>query len=162
DSERNDNNRLLRYLAKLTINPALTHGMAGHVGSLAPGRLADIVLWSPLFFAAKPKLVIKGGLIAWSALGDQSASIPRGEPWYDPPNPPAPFPARAGSDTAAPTSRPGCSPGGERVTTRQGCRATRQHRLIVPNCREGVNPHGARKLGRSRPGIAPFPRREGR
>ena len=82
DSDRNDNGRLLRYLAKLTINPALTHGIAEHVGSLAPGRLADIVLWSPAFFGAKPKLVVKGGLIAWAAMGDPNASIPTCEPVF--------------------------------------------------------------------------------
>jgi urease subunit alpha len=82
DSDRADNARLLRYLAKLTINPALTHGIAGHVGSIAPGKLADSVLWSPLFFAAKPKLVIKGGMIVWSAMGDPNASIPTCEPVF--------------------------------------------------------------------------------
>jgi urease subunit alpha len=80
DSDRNDNNRILRYLAKLTINPALTHGIAEHVGSLTPGKLADIVLWPVQFFAAKPKMVIKGGAIAWSAMGDPNASIPTCEP----------------------------------------------------------------------------------
>jgi urease subunit alpha len=82
DSDRNDNARILRYLAKLTINPALAHGIAAHVGSLAPGKLADIVLWSPLFFGAKPKLVIKGGAIVWSAMGDPNASIPTCEPVF--------------------------------------------------------------------------------
>jgi urease subunit alpha len=82
DSDRNDNNRILRYLAKLTINPALTHGIAQHVGSLTPGRLADIVLWPVHFFAAKPKMVIKGGAIAWSAMGDPNASIPTCEPVF--------------------------------------------------------------------------------
>jgi urease subunit alpha len=82
DSDRNDNARILRYLAKLTINPALAHGIAAHVGSLAPGKLADIVLWSPHFFGAKPKLVIKGGAIVWSAMGDPNASIPTCEPVF--------------------------------------------------------------------------------
>ena len=82
DAAGNDNFRLLRYLAKLTINPALTHGIADHVGSLAPGKLADIVLWAPGFFAAKPKLVVKGGVIAWSAMGDPNASIPTCEPVF--------------------------------------------------------------------------------
>jgi len=82
DSARNDNQRILRYLAKLTINPALTHGLAEHVGSLAPGKLADIVLWSPLFFGAKPKLVVKGGAIVWAAMGDPNASIPTCEPVF--------------------------------------------------------------------------------
>ena len=80
DSERNDNARILRYLAKLTINPAITHGIAAHVGSLEPGKLADIVLWPIAFFGAKPKMVIKGGVIAWSVMGDPNASIPNVEP----------------------------------------------------------------------------------
>jgi urease subunit alpha len=80
DAPGNDNFRLLRYLAKLTINPALTHGIGHLVGSLEPGKLADIVLWSPRFFGAKPKLVIKGGLIVWAAMGDPNASIPTPEP----------------------------------------------------------------------------------
>ncbi|MDQ3701007.1 MAG: urease subunit alpha [Chloroflexota bacterium] len=76
----NDNARILRYLAKLTINPAISHGIAGEVGSLEPGKLADIVLWSIPFFGAKPKLVLKGGFIAWAAMGDPNASIPTPEP----------------------------------------------------------------------------------
>jgi urease subunit alpha len=80
DAAGNDNARLLRYLAKLTINPALTHGISHLVGALAPGKLADIVLWSPRFFGAKPKLVIKGGMIVWAAMGDPNASIPTPEP----------------------------------------------------------------------------------
>src|SRR5262249_20006137 len=82
ESGRSDNQRILRYLAKLTINPALTHGIAEHVGSLTPGKLADIVLWPASFFAAKPKLVIKGGAIVWSAMGDPNASIPTCEPVF--------------------------------------------------------------------------------
>jgi urease subunit alpha len=76
----NDNLRILRYLAKLTINPAITHGIAHEVGSLEPGKLADIVLWPIQFFGAKPKMIIKGGLIAWSVMGDPNASIPTTEP----------------------------------------------------------------------------------
>jgi urease subunit alpha len=77
---QNDNLRILRYLAKLTINPAITHGIAHEVGSLEPGKLADIVLWPIQFFGAKPKMIIKGGLIAWSVMGDPNASIPTTEP----------------------------------------------------------------------------------
>ncbi len=80
DGERNDNNRVKRYVAKYTINPALTHGMARHIGSIASGKLADIVLWRPAFFGVKPEVVIKGGLIAWSAMGDANASIPTPQP----------------------------------------------------------------------------------
>jgi urease subunit alpha len=76
----NDNGRILRYLAKITVNPALTHGIGHLVGSIAPGRLADIVLWPIEFFGVKPKLVIKGGMICWSLMGDPNASIPTPEP----------------------------------------------------------------------------------
>jgi urease subunit alpha len=75
-----DNQRILRYLAKLTINPALTHGIAEHVGSIAPGRLADIVLWPIESFGVKPKLVLKGGMVCWALMGDPNASIPTPEP----------------------------------------------------------------------------------
>jgi urease subunit alpha len=77
---QNDNFRILRYLAKLTINPAITHGIAHEVGSLEAGKLADIVLWPIAFFGAKPKMIVKGGLIAWSVMGDPNASIPTTEP----------------------------------------------------------------------------------
>jgi urease subunit alpha len=80
ESDRNDNVRILRYLAKLTINPAITHGIAHEVGTLEVGKLADIVLWPIQFFGAKPKMVIKGGMIAWAAMGDANASIPTTEP----------------------------------------------------------------------------------
>jgi urease subunit alpha len=80
DSARNDNQRILRYLAKLTINPALTHGIAHLVGSLEPGKVADIVLWPTNTFGVKPKYVIKGGLVSWAIMGDPNASIPTPEP----------------------------------------------------------------------------------
>ncbi len=80
DSDRNDNFRAKRYLAKYTINPALTHGLAEHVGSIAVGRLADLVLWSPAFFAVKPDLVLKAGTIAAALMGDPNASIPTPQP----------------------------------------------------------------------------------
>ncbi|MGW0086788.1 urease subunit alpha [Streptomyces sp. NPDC003393] len=80
ETEGDDNQRILRYLAKLTINPALTHGIGHVVGSLEPGKLADIVLWPTNMFGVKPKCVIKGGLIAWSVMGDANASIPTPEP----------------------------------------------------------------------------------
>ena len=78
--EGDDNARILRYIAKYTINPARTHGIAAHVGSLEPGKLADIVLWRPAFFGAKPETVIKGGVVAWTLLGEGNASIGRVEP----------------------------------------------------------------------------------
>jgi urease subunit alpha len=80
DSARNDNFRAKRYVAKYTINPAITHGIAEHVGSIEPGKLADLVLWKPAFFGAKPEMVVKGGFIAWSAMGDPNASIPTPQP----------------------------------------------------------------------------------
>ncbi len=72
--------RVLRYLAKVTIEPAITHGLADHVGSLRPGRLADIVLWKPAWFGAKPELVLKSGYAAWAPLGDGNATVERAEP----------------------------------------------------------------------------------
>ncbi|HLF78327.1 MAG TPA: urease subunit alpha [Dehalococcoidia bacterium] len=75
-----DNQRVLRYVAKLTINPARTHGIAHQVGSLEPGKLADIVLWPVGFFGVKPALIVKGGAIAWSVTGNANASIPTVEP----------------------------------------------------------------------------------
>jgi urease subunit alpha len=78
----NDNLRVRRYLAKLTINPAITHGISDYVGSLEKGKMADIVIWNPAFFGIKPKIIIKGGLIAYSLMGDANASIPTTEPVY--------------------------------------------------------------------------------
>jgi urease subunit alpha len=79
-SERNDNLRARRYVAKYTINPALTHGIAATVGSIEAGKLADLVLWKPAFFGTKPEMVIKGGFIAWNVMGDANASIPTPQP----------------------------------------------------------------------------------
>ena len=75
-----DNTRAKRYIAKYTINPAITQGISSYVGSLETGKLADIVLWEPKFFGVKPKMVIKGGFIAWAAMGDPNASIPTPQP----------------------------------------------------------------------------------
>lgn len=80
DSSRNDNFRAKRYVAKYTINPAITHGMSSDIGSIEPGKLADLVLWKPAFFGVKPEMVIKGGFIAWCAMGDPNASIPTPQP----------------------------------------------------------------------------------
>lgn len=77
---RNDNYRILRYLAKMTINPAIANGMDGYIGSLEPGKLADLVVWDIPFFGIRPRMVIKGGLIAWALSGDAGASIPTPEP----------------------------------------------------------------------------------
>jgi len=80
DSSRNDNLRVKRYIAKYTINPAITHGIAHAVGSLEPGKIADIVLWRPAFFGVKPSMILKGGMIAASLMGDPNASIPTPQP----------------------------------------------------------------------------------
>jgi urease subunit alpha len=77
---RNDNFRVKRYLAKYTINPAITHGIAHEVGDITPGKLADLVLWRPAFFGAKPALIIKGGMIVAAPMGDPNASIPTPQP----------------------------------------------------------------------------------
>jgi urease subunit alpha len=82
DSARNDNTRAKRYVAKYTICPAITHGIAEHVGSVEPGKWADLVLWKPAFFGVKPELVLKGGMIAYAQMGDANASIPTPQPVY--------------------------------------------------------------------------------
>jgi urease subunit alpha len=80
DSSRNDNFRVKRYVAKYTINPAIAHGISHVVGSLEPGKIADIVLWRPAFFGVKPSMILKGGMIAASLMGDPNASIPTPQP----------------------------------------------------------------------------------
>jgi urease subunit alpha len=80
DSSRNDNHRAKRYIAKYTINPAITHGVASDIGSIEAGKLADMVLWKPAFWGVKPEMVVKGGFIAWSVMGDANASIPTPQP----------------------------------------------------------------------------------
>jgi urease subunit alpha len=82
DTDRHDNARIRRYLAKYTINPAIAHGLSHEVGSVEAGKLADLVLWEPKFFGVRPKLVLKGGLIAWAAMGDANASIPTPQPVF--------------------------------------------------------------------------------
>jgi urease subunit alpha len=79
-SSRNDNARIKRYIAKLTLNPALAHGIAHEVGSIEVGKWADLVFWKPAFFGVKPSLVVKGGFIAMAAMGDPNASIPTPQP----------------------------------------------------------------------------------
>jgi urease subunit alpha len=78
----NDNLRIKRYIAKYTINPAISHGMSHLIGSVEIGKLADLVLWKPAFFGAKPEMVVKGGIIAWSQMGDPNASIPTPQPVF--------------------------------------------------------------------------------
>jgi urease subunit alpha len=93
--DRDDTARVLRYLAKVTIEPAITHGISDHVGSLRVGRLADLVLWKPGFFGVKPEWVLKGGFPAWGPLGEGNASLERAEPTRFRPD-------WAGMSTAAP------------------------------------------------------------
>jgi urease subunit alpha len=80
DPGHHDNTRVKRYIAKYTINPAITHGVAGEVGSVEVGKLADLVLWKPAFFGVKPSLILKGGMIAAAPMGDPNASIPTPQP----------------------------------------------------------------------------------
>ncbi|WP_413671343.1 urease subunit alpha [Massilia cellulosiltytica] len=80
DTSRSDNARVKRYVAKYTINPAIAHGLSHAVGSLEPGKIADIVLWRPAFFGVKPSMILKGGMIAASLMGDPNASIPTPQP----------------------------------------------------------------------------------
>ena len=82
DSADNDNFRVLRYLAKITINPAITQGVSDYIGSLEEGKMADIVLWPVGSFGAKPKLIVKGGLINWALMGDPNASLPTPQPVF--------------------------------------------------------------------------------
>lgn len=82
DAIGNDNFRVLRYIAKITINPAISFGVSDVIGSVEKGKVADLVLWEPAFFGAKPKMVIKGGLINWANMGDPNASLPTPQPMY--------------------------------------------------------------------------------
>ncbi len=82
DDEHGDNFRIKRYIAKYTINPAITHGISHLVGSVEPGKLADLVIWNPMFFGVKPDLVLKGGSIAYAQMGDPNASIPTPQPVF--------------------------------------------------------------------------------
>ncbi|MDF2619827.1 MAG: ureC [Xanthobacteraceae bacterium] len=80
DTSGNDNERVLRFVAKVTINPAIAQGVAHVIGSVEVGKMADLVLWEPAFFGAKPKMVIKGGMISWALMGDPNASLPTPQP----------------------------------------------------------------------------------
>ena len=80
ETGENDNVRAKRYIAKYSINPAITHGICDHVGSIEVGKLADLVVWDPAFFGVKPQLIVKGGFIVWAAMGDANASIPTPQP----------------------------------------------------------------------------------
>jgi urease subunit alpha len=82
DAVDNDNFRVLRYMAKVTINPAIAAGISSYVGSIEVGKYADLVLWEPAFFGAKPKMVLKAGAIVWANMGDPNASLPTPQPMY--------------------------------------------------------------------------------
>jgi urease subunit alpha len=125
----NDNLRIRRYVAKYTINPAITHGFSEEIGSVERGKLADLVLWRPEFFGAKPELVLKGGFIAWAQMGDANASIPTPQPLLMRPMFGA-FGRAAGSVSLAFVSRLTLEEGvtdryglGKRLVAVRGCRA---------------------------------------
>ncbi len=80
DAPGNDNFRVLRFVSKVTINPAIAQGISNVLGSISPGKMADLVIWEPAFFGVKPEMVIKGGMIAWAAMGDPNASLPTPQP----------------------------------------------------------------------------------
>ena len=128
-----DNDRILRYLAKITVNPALVHGIAHEVGRLAPGMLADIVLWRPEMFAAKPWLVLKGGFPAWGVTGDPNASIDAAQPLV--------LAEQFGALGAAPSDlsflitndqaiSAGPAPMARRTVATSGCRSIRARQLV--------------------------------
>ncbi len=135
DPERpgDDNDRILRYLAKITINPALVHGLAAEVGRLAVGHLADIVLWRPELFAAKPQLVVKGGFPAWGVTGDPNASIDSAEPLVLGPQygahgvVPSDLSVLFSNEAAVATTP---SPVARRVVPVRGCRTVRSGDLV--------------------------------
>ena len=82
DSSYNDNNRIKRYVAKYTINPAIVNGVSDYIGSVEPGKYADLVIWEPKMFGAKPKMVLKCGMISYGVMGDASSSLPTPQPRF--------------------------------------------------------------------------------
>ena len=128
---RHDNDRALRYVAKLTINPALAHGLAHEVGSLEVGKLADVVLWRPEFFGAKPELVLKAGFPAYGVTGDPNASIDRAQPLVLGPQFGA-HGATAADLSVAFTSQAAADAGDDAMTTRRRRVAVRGTRGIGP------------------------------
>jgi urease subunit alpha len=118
-----DNDRVKRYVAKYTINPAIAHGLDAEIGSVEVGKLADLVVWRPEMFGARPELVVKGGMIAWSVMGDANASIPTPQPVWARPM----FGAAVRSTGVAFVSRRACELGvaglGKRVVPVRNCRA---------------------------------------
>ncbi len=127
DDDRADNHRVLRYLSKLTINPAIAHGLSHEVGSLTLGRLADIVLWEPAFFAVKPFLVLKAGVPAWGVTGDPNATIDSAEPLvYGP---------QFGGHGGAPASLSVLFVSGSCLDAGEDALPTRRRRVAVQHCR---------------------------
>jgi urease subunit alpha len=123
-----DNARVLRYLAKLTINPAIAHGLSPEVGALTPGRLADIVLWDPAWFGVKPVLVLKAGFPAWGVTGDPNASIDTAEPLvYGP---------QFGGHGAAPADLSVAFVSGSCADAGEDRLPTRRRRVAVQGCRD--------------------------
>jgi urease subunit alpha len=138
-----DNERVKRYVAKYTINPAVTHGMAHEIGSVEVGKLADLVLWDPAFFGFRPELVIKGGTIAWAAMGDPAASIPTPQPvrmrpmWGALGNAPQAGGLTFVSQLALASGFPAASPAGRRFVAVRGCRTIGKRDMV----RNDATPH---------------------
>jgi urease subunit alpha len=136
DTAEHDNFRAKRYVAKYTINPALSHGIAHEVGSIAVGKLADLVLWRPAFFGVKPALIIKGGAIVAAPMGDPNASIPTPQPVHYRPmfgalgralsNTSVTFVSKAAADRGIASSLRLS----KRVVPVAGCRGVRKHHMI--------------------------------
>jgi urease subunit alpha len=136
DGERSDNERVKRYVAKYTINPAIAHGFSEHIGSVTVGKLADLVLWQPAFFGYRPELVLKGGAIAWAAMGDPAASIPTPQPvrmrpmWGAYGSAPQATSITFVSQAALDSGLPAQSPGGRRFVAVHGTRGIGKRDMV--------------------------------
>jgi urease subunit alpha len=136
EREGSDNERVKRYVAKYTINPAIAHGMAHEIGSVEAGKLADLVLWDPAFFGFRPELVIKGGTIAWAAMGDPAASIPTPQPvrmrpmWGAFGTAPQAGGITFVSQLALANGLPGTSPAGRAYVAVRGCRTLGKRDMV--------------------------------
>jgi urease subunit alpha len=143
ERDGSDNERVKRYVAKYTINPALAHGMAHEIGSVTVGKLADLVLWNPAFFGFRPELVIKGGTIAWAAMGDPAASIPTPQPvrmrpmWGAYGSAPQAGGVTFVSQLALERGFPPASPAGRRYVAVRGCRTIGKRDMV----RNDATPH---------------------
>jgi urease subunit alpha len=136
DSERNDNTRIKRYVAKVTINPAIANGIAHEVGSVEPGKWADLVFWRPAFFGVKPTLVMKGGFIASALMGDANASIPTPQPVHYRPMFGA-FGGATGASSITFVSQAALGNGAaeglalrKHLSAVKGCRAVKKHDMV--------------------------------